>query len=121
MWQKDGRKFHLLLNYSSDTMDGLYRPIACDDSIQFRRSKQDLFAPHEKCCPICWGIYRLTCTSVDDAKKSLTHETSLAVLHRASYLTKSVTLRKAIDARIRKLEKEAKNQRKLRLVQQAYD
>lgn len=122
MWQKDKGKFHLLLNYSSDTMDGLFRHIACkDDSIQFRRAKQDMFAPHENCCKVCWGVYRLICTSVDDAKKSLAFEMDLVVLYRAEYLTKSKTLRKAIFSRIVKLKKDAEKERKLQLIQKAYD
>lgn len=122
MWQKDKGKFHLLLNYSSDaTQEGLFRQTACNNSFQFRRAKQDLFAPHEQCCKICWGVYRLICTSVDDAKKSLAFETDLKVLNRSLELTRSITLRKAIVSRIRKMEKDAKKDRKLWLIQQAYD
>ena len=121
MWQKEGTKFHLLLNYSSGTMEGLYRLIACDDSIQFRRAKQNIYAPREKCCAVCWGVYRLTCTSVDDARKSLAFETDLVILRQAEYLTNSSTLRKAIISRISKLKKEAEKERKLRLIQKAYD
>ena len=107
MWQKDKGEYHLLLNYSSETQDGSFRATACEGLIQSKKKNQSLFPLHGEGCVICEGVWRLVFTSVDDAKTTLKHTENLTVMRRALELTKSVTLKKAIEARVRKLEKEA--------------
>jgi len=58
---------------------------------------------------------------VSDAKNNLKDMNNLRGLRRALELSKSVTLTKAIEIRIRQIEKAADKERKLRLIQQAYD
>lgn len=106
MWQKDKGKLHLLLQHSSDVAEGRFLQTACGDQVQVRKDKQQSFPNHiADCCVVCTGVWRLVCTSVDDAKGTLNHATNMAVLRRSFEITGSITLKKLIGARIRKLEK----------------
>lgn len=121
MWQKNKSKYHLLLNYSNETRDGSFCQVACGDQLQSKKKKQSVFLPRGEECPICKGVWHLAFTSTADAMITLKNETNIKVLNQAAIITKSTTLLKAINARIRKIEKDAVKERKLRLTQQAYD
>lgn len=121
MWQKNKGKYHLLLNYSNETHDGSYRQVACGDLLRSKKKNQSVFLPLGEDCVICKGVWHLAFTSTADAMTTLRNETNIKVLNQAAIITKSTTLLKAIHARIRKIEKDAVNARKLRLTQQAYD
>jgi hypothetical protein len=106
MWQKEKGKLHLLLNHSSAVLDGRFFQTACGELVQSRKDKQKLFPDHiADCCVVCTGVWRLTFTSVDDAKGTLRLTTNLTVLRRSLEITTSVTLKKMLQARIHKLEK----------------
>ena len=106
MWQKNEGKLHLLLNHRSDVAEGRYLQTACGDQGQVRKDKQQLFPAHiADCCVVCTGVWRLVCTSVDDAKGTLSYTTNMTVLRKSLEITTSVTLKKMLQARIRKLEK----------------
>lgn len=122
MWQKDKGKMHLILNNSGDIADGRFMQTACGDLVRMKKDKQLAFVPHiADCCAVCTGVWRLVFTSVDDARSTLNLTVNLVVLRRSFEVTRSKTLRKMITARIRKIEKDAEKERKLRLIQQAYD
>lgn len=121
MWQKNKRKYHLLLNYSSETREGSFRRTACGDQIQSKKKNQSLFPVHGEGCAICEGVWHLAFTSTADAMGSLKNETNIKVLENAAIITRSTTLLRAINARISKIKKNAEKERKLRLIQQAYD
>lgn len=122
MWQKNKGTYHLLLRFSADVVDGQFLQTACGDQIQVRRKSQStwVFDAH-KPCPICVGVWRLCFTSVDDAKKTLSKETNIKVLNRALEIASQKTLRRAIEARIRKLGIDKKRERRLRLIEKAYE
>ncbi|MBI5964909.1 MAG: hypothetical protein HY863_15630 [Chloroflexi bacterium] len=123
MWQKknkDDEEYHLLWDIDAD-LNGHEVKTACDESIVVNLKDQrsnPYFVPG---CALCVPIWHLTCTSVHDAIGKLKHIDNLKVLRRAQELTKSVSLKKAFGARIRKIERNAEKERKLRLIQQAYD
>jgi hypothetical protein len=105
MWQKNKGKFHLLLRFSADLIDGKFLQSACGDQIQVRRKAQRSWIwGEEKMCPICMGIWRLCFTSVDDARQSLKNQTNIKVLERALEIARQATLKKAIETRIKKLK-----------------
>lgn len=104
MWQKNKGTFHLLLHFSSDVVDGRFLQTACGDQIQVRRKSQSTWVlDAQKPCPICVGVWRLCFTSVDDAKRTLRNETNVKVLNRALEIANQKTLRKAIEARIKRI------------------
>jgi hypothetical protein len=105
MWQKEKGKYHLLLNFSESVIDGRFLQTACNDLLQVQRNKQAEWVSDGRCI-ICEGVWRLICTSVDDAKQTLKDTDDLRVLQRALNLSKSVTLIKAIQARMNRLERE---------------
>lgn len=124
MWQKDkAGKVHLLTLNSDNPcrMNGSISSTACGVELRIDSKKQISAHEVQNMCEVCKGIWHIVFTSVDDAKKSMALVTDLVVLRRSSVLTRSKTLRNALDARIRKLEKEADKNRTLRLAQQAYD
>lgn len=106
MWQRSRGKFHLLLNFSVDVADGRFLQSACGDQIQVRRMNQETFVFNsEKQCAICAGVWHICFTSVADAKTSVQGETNVKMLKRALELASQATLRKMIEARIKKLQK----------------
>jgi len=107
MWQRSRGSFHLLLRYSSvDLRDGQFLQSACGDQIQVNRKNQKNFVEYfEKSCPVCNGVWRICFTSVSDAKHTISKETNIKVLNRALELASQKTLRKAIEVRIKKLQK----------------
>lgn len=121
MWQKHKGKFHLILNHQIDKEDGRFIAIACNDLIQNKKKNQISYPMSVVTCEICDCVWRLVYTSVSDAKNSLKNMNNLRALRRALGLSRSVTLDKAIEIRIRQIEKTAEKERKLRLIQQAYD
>jgi len=106
MWQKVKGKYHLLLSFAHrvETIeDGRFLQTACQEQVQVRKKNQVPY-PLENKCGICSGVSHLINTSVDEAKRYyLKRESRLVVLYRAHELTTSKTLRKAIEARIRKV------------------
>jgi hypothetical protein len=106
MWQKNKGKFHLLLRFSADLIDGQFLQSACGDQIQVRRKSQRSWIwgeAIEKFCPVCVGVWQLCFTSVDDAKQTLANQTNIKVLERALEVARQTTLKKAIETRIKKL------------------
>jgi len=110
MWQKYKGQWHLLLNHSSDMQDGRFLETACGDQIQSKRKNQNVFNSGEN-CKVCIGVWHLVFTSNADAITTLKNSFDLVVLRRSLWLTRSSTLKKAIGARIRKLEKDAVRKR----------
>lgn len=106
MWQKVKGKYHLLLSPAwriEDTADGRTLQTACEKLVQVRKKNQVLY-PSDHRCGVCDGVASLVHTSVEEARRySLPRETRLVVLYRARELTKSKTLKTAIDRRIRKV------------------
>ncbi len=121
MWQKNKGKFHLILNHQIDKEDGRFIAIACNDLIQSKKKNQISYPMSVVTCEICTCVWRTVYTSVSDAKNNLKDINNLRALRRALELSRSVTLTKAIEVRIRKIEKDAEKERKLRLIQQAYE
>ena len=122
MWQKYKGKYHLILHHQIDKEDGRFIAIACDDLINSRRKNQTAYPLDIRtCCETCACVWRLVYTSTSDAKNNIKDMSNLRALRRALYLSRSVTLNKMIDKRIRKIEKDAEKERKLRLIQKAYD
>jgi len=106
MWQRSRGKFHLLLHFSRDVADGRFLLSACGDQIQVRQKNQETFVVNpEKQCPICAGVWHISFTSVADAKTTVQKETNMKVLKRALELASQATLRRMLEARIRKLQK----------------
>ncbi len=106
MWQRSRGKYHLLLNFSADVYDGRFLQSACGDQIQVNKKNQQAFIwSYEKTCKVCTGVWHICFTSVADAKPTIAKETNMKVLRRALELAKQSTLRKAIEVRIKKLEK----------------
>lgn len=122
MWQKYKGKYHLILNHQIDKEDGRMIVIACDDVISSKKKNQTAYPLDIRtCCEVCAYVWRLVYTSTSDAKNNIKDMSNLRALRRALYLSRSVTLNKMIDVRIRKIEKDAEKERKLRLIQKAYD
>lgn len=121
MWQKNKSKHHLLLNYSNETCDGSFRQTACGDQIRSKKKNQSAYPPLAQDCEICSEVWHIAFTSVSEAISKLKNTTNVKVLDQVAILTNSTTLLKAIHARMRKLEKDKLRERKLRLIQQAYD
>lgn len=106
MWQKYKGRFHLLLRFSADVVDGRFLHSACGDQIQVKRKTQKPWMfDADKPCVVCVGVWRLCFTSVDDAKNTLAKETNIKVLNRALEIASQKTLCKAIEVRIKKLQK----------------
>ena len=108
MWQKrvDEEEYHLLWSYDAD-LNGQAVNTACGDLVVVNLKEQVSHPYLVKGCAVCVGVWHLVCTSVQDARGELKHTNNLKVLRRAMELTKSVTLAKALGARIRKIEKYA--------------
>lgn len=122
MWQKSKKKLHLILNHQIDKEDGRFIAIACNDLIPSRKKNQISYPMNvADCCEVCAYVWRLVYTSTSDAKNNLKTMNNLRALRRALELSKSVTLNKMIEIRIRQIEKAAAHEKKLRLMQQAYD
>ena len=105
MWQRDRKNYHLILNSYAVTPDGYLIEMACGAQRQQRKSRQTTLAPYLEHCPICDGIWRIVFTSVEDAKSTVRSTSDMKVLKRSLALTNSATLKKMINARIKKLEK----------------
>lgn len=106
MWQRSRGKFHLLLHFSADVADGRFLQSACGDQIQVNKKNQEAFVFNsEKQCAIYAGVWHISFTSVADAKTAVQNQTNLKVLNRALELARQATLRKMLEARIKKLEK----------------
>jgi hypothetical protein len=103
MWQRVKGKYHFLVNV--DLMeDGRTAQTFCRDMVEVKRKNQVPYAMNDR-CGYCSGVSHLINTSVADAMIYLKGERNLKVIRRAIELTKSVTLVKALKAKIRKLEK----------------
>lgn len=106
MWQRSRGTHHLLLNFSADVNDGQFVQSACGAQVQVNKNNQKAFvSSYEKTCKVCTGVWHICFTSVADAKPTIAKETNMKVLTRALDLAKQSTLRKAIEARIKKLQK----------------
>ena len=121
MWQKNKSKYHLILFHQIDKEDGRFIALACNDLIQSKKKNQISYPMNVVTCEVCTCVWHLVYTSVSDAKNNLKNMNNLRALRRALELSRSVTLNKAIEVRIRKIEKDAEKERKMRLIQQAYD
>ncbi len=104
-WQKAKGKFHYLPYDDGIVEEGRFLSAGCSVLMQVSRRSQVIYPEMSNRCEECVDVWRLIATSVDDAKITLKSETRLIVLEQAAKFTKSITLRKAIEARIRKLEK----------------
>jgi Zn-finger nucleic acid-binding protein len=120
IWQKHKNNYHLLRPVSDGLQDGAYVKTVCNVQIVVKR-KDQLVIVTDDMCPICNGVWHLVYTSVADAMQSVRRETNQKVLDCAAIATSSSTLLKAINARIRKLQKDALRDKKLRLIEKAYD
>jgi hypothetical protein len=58
---------------------------------------------------------------VDDARQTVAKETNVKVIECAAMFSKTTTLRKLVDARLKKLAKNKEHERKLRLIQKAFE
>ena len=106
MWQKHKGRYHFILNHQTDKEDGRIIVIACNDMISSKKKNQVSYLMNmADSCDICACVWRLVYTSVSDAKNNLKDMNNLRGLRRALELSKSVTLNKAIEIRIRKIEK----------------
>jgi hypothetical protein len=109
MWQKENGKYHMLVNYDqSEGDDGRCLGTFCGRTLRVNEKTVEAFVMDRR-CKICEGVWRLVCTSVDDAKCTLRSENDHDILYWAEIHAKQATLKKAIRARIKKLEKEAGN------------
>ena len=107
MWQKkknDGSEtYHLIWNVGGD-LNGHEVTTACGEKVtmDIADQKNIFLVPG---CAICVPIWHLIGDSAQDAIRDLGHITDLVVLQRSQELTTSKTLKRAIVARIRKIEK----------------
>lgn len=102
MWQKVKGKYHSLMN-ASGLPDGRFVQTLCQNQVQVRKKNQVPY-PLDHKCGICSGVSVIVYTSVEEARKySLPHEARLVVLYRAAEITRSKTLKLAIERRIRKV------------------
>lgn len=120
MWQADKDGSHLLWDYNSD-LRGVLVETACGKRMKANPKKQTISPLVNKNCVMCNSLWHIVCTSVEDAKGALKKETNLHVLERVTLLSRSMSLRKMAQARINRLKKDAEKERKLHLLQQAYD
>lgn len=103
MWQKWKGKYHFLITVRGVAKEGQFLQTYCQELVQVRKKNQVPY-PLERKCGNCSGVSALINTSVEEAKRySLPRESRLVVLYRALELTQSVTLKKAIESRIRKV------------------
>lgn len=106
MWQKVNGKYHLLLN-GEGVEDGRMLQTACENIVDVRHKNQVPYVSYGgKMCEICKGVWHIVFTSVSDAKTSLRDQTNKQVIHRCLELTTSITLKKSLEARLRKLERQ---------------
>jgi len=105
MWQKDRKNYHLILNSNAVVLEGELIEMACGIQRHPNKSRQVVITPTWEHCPICDGIWHIVFTSVADARDRVKTTTNVKVLSRALELASQVTLRKMIEARIRKLQK----------------
>ena len=122
MWQRKSgsEEYHLLWDINAD-LNGKEVQTACGESVVVNLQEQVISPYLVPGCAVCVPIWHLVFSSVHDALNELKHVDNLKVLQRAQDLTKAVSLRKAFGSRIRKIEKDAEKERKLRLIQKAYD
>jgi hypothetical protein len=122
MWQRKrgSEEYHLLWDINAD-LNGKEVQTACGELVVVNINDQMINPYLVPGCALCVPIWHLVSTSVHDALGELKHVDNLKVLQRAQELTKSVSLRKAFGARVRKLERATEKERKLRLIQSAYD
>ena len=106
MWQKVKGKYHLLLTFTPDIQDGRFLLGACGNQVQVLRQNQVSYVSYGgHMCVICNGVWHINCTSVDDARHSISEQTNLKVLRRALELADRKTLQQLLRSRISKLEK----------------
>lgn len=120
MWQADKDGSHLLWDYNND-LRGVLVETACGKRVKANPKKQTIFPSASNNCAVCNSLWHIVCTSVADAKDMLKKEINLHVLERVMLLSRSLSLRKMAQARINRLKKDAEKERKLHLLQQAYD
>ena len=106
MWQKHKGSYHLLLNNAETMEDGRFAQTACIELLQVRHKDQVPYVIYDqKKCIVCNGVWHIVFTSVQDARTSLKNQDNIKVLRRAADLTRSITLKMALEAKVRKLEK----------------
>jgi hypothetical protein len=105
MWQNVDGKYHWVL--SADRLlvaDGQQAMTYCRQAVTVQRADQVPYI-REGCCEFCNGVSNIIHTAAYEAiRYSVPKETSVDVLRRALEFTSTVTLRKAIERKIRKLE-----------------
>lgn len=106
MWQKVDGKYHWVL--SADRLlveDGQQAMTCCKQAVTVQRADQVPYV-REGRCEFCDGVTSIIHTAAYEAiNYSVKAETRVDVLLRALDFTSSVTLKKAIERKIRKLEK----------------
>ena len=111
MWQKVDGKYHWLLR--ADQMeDGQMAQTYCEEIVRVQHKNQvDYVTNRDDRCGFCDGVAEIIHTAAYEAiQYGVKRETRVDVLRRAIQFTSSVTLTKAINTKIRKLEKAASNQ-----------
>jgi hypothetical protein len=103
MWQKHAGEYHFIMSDRGSHNGRFLRETYCQEQLREDPSRQVPY-PRERRCGVCDGVANLINTSVEEAVRySLPKETRLVVLYRALELKQSVTLKKAIERRIRKV------------------
>ena len=109
MWQKADGKYHWILIAGRRLVkDGQQQAMTyCEKTVIVQPGDQVPYV-REGRCEFCDGVANIIHTAAYEAiQYSVKRETRVDVLHRALEFTSSVTLKKAIERRIRKLEKVA--------------
>ncbi len=107
MWQrpyKNAKVYHYLLRDDWRLEDDAIAQVACGVEISIRRAIQDVYPIHRR-CGICNGVYHLVSTSVAEAMGSLKNQENVDVLRIAAEVVCLATLKKAIEAKIKRLDK----------------
>lgn len=107
MWQKVDGKYHWVLSADQNiALDGFQAMTFCRKTVIIQRENQVPYYAGADCCEFCDGVANIIHTAAYEAiEYSVPKETRVDVLKRALQFTSSVTLKNAIERRIRKLEK----------------
>jgi hypothetical protein len=113
-WQKSNNSYHFVNVYP-------YKMLTlCGKEIHAAKDFEIYPHPDDRCA-ICEALYRLTYSTVYDGMQYLKSMSDIDILNRAMTMSKSKQLVSAIEVRIRKLTKQAEHDRKLRLIEKAYE
>lgn len=106
MWQKVDGKYHwVLITGRRLVLDGQQAMTYCNEAVIVHPADQVPYVTEDR-CEFCNGVAKIIHTAAYEAiQYSVKRETRVDVLRRALDFTSSVTLRKAIKAKLRKLEK----------------